>query len=216
MRTTTISAVALLLTVYSCQKENNSNTGAAYNCNFSFNDSSIRNPNHLKYQALLNSITANGVVGITMSVYHTGNGMWVGAGGKADLHNSTDMKPCNISRVGSTVKMYTATVILKLQEEGKLHLDDKISNYLNGSNIDNIENADKATIRQLLQHSAGLYNYIQNLKFQTASLNDLLKEWKADDLLKYARDKKAYFKPGEDVRYSNTGYILLGLLIEKN
>jgi D-alanyl-D-alanine carboxypeptidase len=215
MRLTIFLAVAVLLTLYSCQKENNTNTAAAYNCNFSFNDSSSRNPNHSKYQALLNSITGDGVVGITMSVYHTGKGMWVGASGKADLHNDVDMKPCNILRAGSTIKMFTATVILKLQEEGKLNLDDKISNHLNGSNIDNIENADKATIRQLLQHSSGIFNYIQNLKFQTASLNDLLKEWKAEDLLQYSYNKKAYFKPGDDVTYSNTGYILLGLLIEK-
>lgn len=58
-------------------------------------------------------------------------------------------------------------------------------------------------------------NYIQNLQFQTASLNDLIREWKPDDLLKYAHNKAAYFEPGEDVIYSNTHYILLGMLIEK-
>ena len=86
-----------------------------------------------------------------------------------------DIKLCNISRVGSTVKMLTATV-LKLAEEGKLNLDDKIADYLQGDVINKIENADIATIRQLLQHSSGVYNYIQNLKFQTASLNDLIRE----------------------------------------
>ncbi|MBL0007792.1 MAG: serine hydrolase [Saprospiraceae bacterium] len=124
------------------------------------------------------------------------------------------MKPCNITRVGSTVKMFTAVTVLKLQEEGKLDIDDKISAYVSGDVIDKIENADKATIRQLLQHSSGIYNYIQNLVFQTASTNDLIREWKAEDLLKYACNKSAYFEPGEDVAYSNTNYILLGMLIE--
>jgi D-alanyl-D-alanine carboxypeptidase len=215
MRITIIVAVAVLLTLYSCQKENNNNTAAAYNCNFSFNDSSSRNPNHSKYQTLLNSITHDGVVGITMSVYHTGKGMWVGASGKADLHNDIDMKPCNITRVGSTVKMFTATIVLKLQEEGKLNIDDKISRYLQGNNIDKIKNAGEATIRQLMQHSSGINNYIQSLQFQTASLNNFIKEWTADELLKYSYHKAPYFSPDEDVRYSNTGYILLGLLIEK-
>jgi len=185
-----------------------------YNCNFNFADSSDVNPNHNKYQSLLNDMTSSGVVGVNMSVYHTQTGMWMGASGKADLHNNIDMQPCNISRVGSTVKMLTATTILKLAEEGKLNIDDKISTYLQGDMIDKIKNADKATIRQLLQHSSGIYNYIQNLKFQTASLNDLIREWEPADLLAYAYNQKAYFQPDEDVRYSNTGYILLGLLIE--
>lgn len=185
-----------------------------YDCQFNFTDSSEWNPHNTLYQSLIDDMTANGVVGVTMSVYQTNTGLWVGASGKADLHNDVDMKPCNISRVGSTVKMFTATAVLKLMEEGKLNLDDKISSYLEGDVIDKIENADQATIRQLLQHSSGIYNYIQNLQFQTASLNDFIKEWQPEELLEYAYNKKAYFEPGEDVRYSNTGYIMLGMLIE--
>lgn len=188
---------------------------AFYDCQFNFADSSATNPDHTKYQVLLDDMTSSGVVGITMSVFHPSTGMWMGASGKADLYNMAAMKPCNISRVGSTVKMFTATTVLKLAEEGKLNLDDKISAYLQGNVIDNIENADKATIRQLLQHSSGIYNYIQNLNFQTASLNDFIREWQPEDLLQYAYHQAAYFQPGEDVRYSNTGYIMLGMLIEK-
>jgi len=187
---------------------------AFYDCNFNFSDSSLANPHHSDYQSLIDGITAEGVVGITMSVYRPQTGMWIGASGKSDLHNNMDMKPCNISRVGSTVKMFTATTVLKLMEEGKLNLDDKISSYLKGDVIEKIENADEATIRQLLQHSGGIYNYIQNLKFQTASTNDLIREWKPEDLLQFAYNKNSYFSPDEDVLYSNTGYIMLGLLIE--
>lgn len=203
-----------ILGMISCRKSEDINP-EVYSCTFSFADSSSVNVNNLKYSQLLLNIVHNGVVGITMSVYHPETGIWLGAAGKADLHLNIDMKPCNISRVGSTVKMFTAVTVLKLAEEGKLDLDDRISDYLQGDIINKIENADKATIRQLLQHSSGIYNYIQNLNFQTASLNDLIREWKPQDLLKYAYGKDSYFDPGEDVRYSNTGYILLGLLIEK-
>ena len=213
MKPITILLLAFLFLI-SCKKGDNI-APAFYNCQFNFNDSSSTNPYNINYQELLNSITGNGVTGITMSVYHTDRGTWNGASGKADLHNNIDMQPCNISRVGSTIKMFTATVVLQLQEEGKINIDDKISSYLQGDPIDKIENADKATIRQLLQHSSGIFNYIQNLSFQTASINELLKEWQADDLLPYAYHKKAYFQPDEDVAYSNTNYILLGLLIEK-
>lgn len=203
-----------LMLLTACRKGENIQP-SFYNCNLSFTDSSTISPNNAKYQNLLNSITANGVVGITMSVYQPKTGIWLGASGKADLHNNVDMKPCNITRVGSIVKMFTATVVLKLQEEGKLNIDDKIANYLQGDNINKIKNAEKATIRQLMQHSSGINNYIQSLQFQTASINDLIKEWDADALLKYSYDKAPYFSPDEDVRYSNSGYILLGLLIEK-
>lgn len=205
--------ILALVLLNACRKGENIDP-AFYDCNFNFPDSSLANPNNSDYQSLIDGITADGVVGITMSVYRPQTGMWVGASGKSDLHNQVEMKPCNISRVGSTVKMFTATTVLKLAEEGKLNLDDKISSYLQGDVIDKIENADEATIRQLLQHSSGIYNYIQNLKFQTASTNDLIREWKPEDLLQFAYNKNSYFSPYEDVRYSNTGYIMLGLLIE--
>ena len=210
-----IIPVLFVLASFTACKKSETHTPDFYNCNFNFADSSASNPNNARYQILLNGITGSGVTGIMMSVYNPRNGIWMGASGKADLYNAINMRPCHISRVGSTVKMFTATVVLKLQEEGKLNINDKISAYLQGSYLDNIENAGTATIRQLLQHSSGIYNYIQSPQFQTASLNDLLKEWHPDELLKYAWHKKAYFKPGEDVTYSNTNYILLGLLIEK-
>lgn len=212
--TKTLYIVLAIFLLASCHKGEDINP-TFYNCNFNFADSSSKNPNNNKYQSLINDMTSSGVVGVTMSVYHTQTGIWIGASGKADLHNTVDMQPCNISRVGSTVKMFTATTVLKLAEEGKLNLDDKISTYLQGDVINKIENADEATVRQLLQHSSGIYNYIQNLKFQTASLNDFIREWKPNDLLNYAYNQKAYFQPDEDVRYSNTGYIMLGMLIEK-
>lgn len=212
--TNTVYFIITIFLLTACQKGEDIDP-SFYNCNFNFSDSSSVNPNNHKYQSVLNDMTSSGVVGVTMSVYHTQTGMWMGSSGKADLHNNVDMQSCNISRVGSTVKMFTATTVLKLAEEGKLNLDDRISSYLQGDVINKIENADRATIRQLLQHSSGIYNYIQNLKFQTASLNDFIREWSPNDLLEYAYNQKAYFQPGEDVRYSNTGYIMLGMLIEE-
>lgn len=205
--------VAFLLT--SCRREINVNTPSSYDCSFSFSDSSLLNPNHSTYSQLLSETTTSGVPGMVMSIYKPGEGLWLGGSGKADLKNEVLMKPCQILRMGSTVKTFTAVTILKLKEEGRLNLDDKAALYLPAWAIDHIANADKASIRQLLNHSSGIYNYIQSARFQTASLNDLLKEWKPEDLLAYARGKAAYFEPGTDVYYSNTNYIFLGMIIEK-
>ncbi|NOT90153.1 serine hydrolase domain-containing protein [Ferruginibacter sp.] len=210
--------LGLLISIFiftSCQKEDNNNTPASYNCNFSFTDSSTANANNAKYKQLLTDITASGVPGIAMSIHKPGVGLWLGASGKADLRNNVAMKPCHITRMGSTVKTFTAVTILKLKEEGKLQLDDKASMYLPAWAMHNIANADKATIRQLLNHSSGIFNYIRSAQFQTASLNDLIKEWTPDELLAYARGKHAYFEPGTDTYYSNTGYIFLGMIIEE-
>jgi D-alanyl-D-alanine carboxypeptidase len=201
-----------LVSILSCQKDEVF-VPQFYECNLSFADSSSAHISNSKYQNLINDIKSSGVPGILMSIQTPTDGMWLGSAGKADLKSNIDLQSCNITRVGSTVKTFTATTIFILQEEGKLSLDDKITNYLSVEDIKNIENADKATIRQLLNHSSGIYNYIQNLKFQTGSLNDLIKEWSPNDLLSYARNKKAYFAPGKDVLYSNTNYILLGMII---
>jgi D-alanyl-D-alanine carboxypeptidase len=209
-----------ILVIFSCLffivscKEDKIIEPSFYDCNFAFSDTSALNFNDKKYQGLLDEITGSGVPGILMCIFKPTDGLWIGASGNSDLKNNTCLKSCNITRTGSTVKSFTAVTILKLVEEGKLSLDDKASDYLSALTVKNIENADIATIRQLLNHSSGIYNYIQNLQFQTASLNDLIKEWQPDELLKYARNKSAYFKPGQDVNYSNTNYILLGKIIE--
>ncbi|WP_128546771.1 serine hydrolase domain-containing protein [Larkinella soli] len=168
-----------------------------------------------RYRKLLDDLTRQGVPGMIMAVKKPGQNLWTGASGFADLKRKVRMQPCQISRAGSTVKMITATALLMLQEEGKLSLDDRAGRYLPASVTHGIAQAEGATIRQLLNHTAGIYNYIQDLRFQTASLNDLTKVWQPGELLDYARNRKPYFPAGEGVRYSNTSYILLGMIIEK-
>lgn len=211
------SLLTLLLTFFivfiiSCHKDEVFDS-QSFDCTFSFTDSSYNHVSNLKYLNLLNDIKRSGVPGILMSIYSKSDGMWLGTSGKADLKSNIDLKPCCITRVGSTVKTFTATTIMLLKEEGKLNLDDKITKYLSAADLKDLKNADNATIRQLMHHSSGIFNYIQNTKFQTASTNDLIKEWMPEELLSYARGKSAYFMPDEDVLYSNTNYILLGMII---
>jgi len=183
-----------------------------YECSTSFQDSSDIHPRHSQYQQLIEDIQSRGIPGIQLAI-HDEQGMWLGAAGMADIKSQIPLESCHITRVGSTVKTLTAVTILMLEEEGKLDLDDLITKYLPANRIRDIENANAATIRQLLQHSSGIFNYIQNAQFQTASLNDLKKEWTPEELLGYARGQGAYFAPGTDVRYSNTGYVFLGDII---
>jgi D-alanyl-D-alanine carboxypeptidase len=185
-----------------------------YACDGDISAANPEYPKHEQLQSHLNDLVQQGVPGMMLTV-KSPDGAWSGAAGKADLANGTDLLACQITRVGSTVKTFTAVTLLLLQEDGKLDLDDPIINYLSPEELEGLENAKESTIRQLLQHSSGIYNYIVNPEFQTASLNELTKVWQPEELLQYARNKPAMFPIGTDVAYSNTNYVLLGRIIEK-
>jgi D-alanyl-D-alanine carboxypeptidase len=197
-----------------CEKEEFFSEGL-YQCSGQITNTNPGHPKKAQYEELLAEMVASGVPGVLLTVHDNQNGYWSGAAGLADIGSQVTLLPCHITRVGSTVKTFTAVTILQLQEDGLLDIDRPITEYLSGDDIKGIENADKATVRQLLQHSSGIFNYIQSAQFQTASLNDLTKTWQPDELLDYARGADSYFAPGTDVQYSNTGYVLLGRVIER-
>lgn len=184
-----------------------------YDCRSEIAENPVH-PRETQFEELLQKIVSQGPPGMQLSITDE-HGLWNAAFGYADLASKVEIQPCNITRVGSTVKTFTAVTILQLAEEGELSLDDPITKHLSNSTIEGLENADKSTIEMLVKHSSGIFNYIQSAQFQTASLNDLTRVWQPNELLHYARGKEAYFEPGTDVLYSNTGYILLGMIIEK-
>jgi len=115
--------------------------------------------------------------------------------------------PNTIFQIGSITKQFTSAIILQLKEKQKLSLQDKLSQY-----IPDYPNGDQITIEQLLTHTAGIYNYTNNPDFMK---NESTKPIARDSLLALFRNKPLDFKPGEKFNYSNSGYILLGYIIEK-
>lgn len=205
--------ISLLSLAASCEKDKLF-TEEFYDCQADLPENTIFR-NATACRSLMQDITRSGVPAMMMTVHDPQSGFWYDATGTADLASGIAVKSCNITRVGSTVKTFTAVSVLLLQEDGLIDLDQPVTDFLDASVLHGIKNADKATVRQLLQHASGIFNYIQDPKFQTASLNDLVKSWHPNELLDYARGKESYFSPGADVRYSNTNYILLGMIIEK-
>lgn len=112
-------------------------------------------------------------------------------------------------RIGSITKTMTATVILQLVEEGKVSLDDPISTYR-----PDVPNGDHITIAHLLDMRSGLPGYTENHEFQRAIDEDPGRVWSPDELLALACSTPASFPPGTAWQYSNTNYILLGLVME--
>jgi D-alanyl-D-alanine carboxypeptidase len=104
----------------------------------------------------------------------------------------------------------TATVILQLAEEGKLDLSDPIGSFVPG-----MPNGDTATIQQLAEMTSGIAPYTTSDAFQAQLFADPLKVWTPEELVAFEQGQPAEFAPGEGWQYSNTNYVLLGMVIEQ-
>lgn len=134
-------------------------------------------------------------------------GLWRGAVGTAG-----DGKPLtseHLMRVGSVTKTYVSATILSLVADGSLALEDTLDNW-----HPDIPDADIITVRQLLDHTSGIYNYTDDEGFFTGILADPARVYSPAELVAVAAAHPPYFAPGADWYYSNTNYILLGMIIE--
>ncbi|MBS1778480.1 MAG: serine hydrolase [Bacteroidetes bacterium] len=147
------------------------------------------------------------IKGLSAAVYRPGEGMWLGAYGESysGVPITTDM----YFPIGSNTKTYTSCIMLKLQEAGTLSLDDTIGKWL--QNIPNVSG--QITIRQMLNHTSGLFSYTNDPGFFTALNNDYTKVWQPEDMLQFIGAPD--FAPGSSWEYSNTNYLLAGLIIKK-
>ena len=153
-------------------------------------------------------IAMNGLEGISASVIVPGKGEWQGVAGMS--FDSDAMRPEMILGAGSITKTFTATLILQLAEEGKLTLDDSLHEWLPAYlNIDST-----ITIRQLLNHTSGIYNYTNSLAWNDSVAADMMRHWEAEEIVsKFIRPRS--FQAGIGWQYCNTGYLLLGMIAEK-
>lgn len=143
----------------------------------------------------------------TALVYRNGKVLFHKAYGYKDQQQHFLNDTNTIFRVASVTKPFTSTLILKLAEEGKLSLKDKLSKYYPG-----FPHGDSITIEHLLTHTSGLYNYTNDGEFMT---NEITKHATEEKILSLFRDKPLDFEPGKGWSYSNSGYHLLGCIIEK-
>jgi len=132
------------------------------------------------------------------------------AAGFASLQPRVQMRAADRYRVASVTKTFVATVVLQLAGEGKLSLDDPVERWLPGT----VPNGGAITLRELLNHTSGLFDYTNNPDAVSAALANPGREWAPRELLAYAFARPPLFAPGANWSYSNTNYVLLGLVIE--
>jgi D-alanyl-D-alanine carboxypeptidase len=134
------------------------------------------------------------------------------ASGAADLEDRQPAEPDGQVRIASNTKMFTATVVMQLVDEGEISLDESIETYLPGLVAGDGIDGRQISVRQLLQHTSGLPEYIVDLLDKEGGLT---RYWSPRDILDLALTHPAVFVPGERWEYSNTNYLVLGLLIER-
>jgi CubicO group peptidase (beta-lactamase class C family) len=123
--------------------------------------------------------------------------------------NGTEKKPASAAtkyRIGSITKMFTAAMVFQLVEEGKLKLSDTLDKF-----FPQVPNAGKITIAQMLAHRSGIYDITDDRDFRSWKINAKTK----DEMLAIIAKGKPVFEPGEKTEYSNSGFVLLGYIVEK-
>jgi len=154
--------------------------------------------------------------GATLGVVLANGESFALAVGYSDRDARTPMKPNDRMLAGSVGKTFAAATALQLIKEGKIGLDDKIEKYLGGEQwFSRLPNAKDITVRQLMNHTSGLVRYEFKEQFTKDLTANPEKVWKPAELVAYLLDEKPPFEAGKGWDYSDTNYIVLGMIIEK-
>ena len=164
--------------------------------------------NKPKIDSLLTAAAADNQAMGSMAISKNGSFVFQKAIGYSNVTagNHTQANTKTHYRIGSISKMFTATMIFQLIEEGKLSLDTKLSVY-----YPQLPNAAQITIAQMLSHRSGLYNFVADTAYQTYMVNP---RTRADMLAVFAA-QPSDFAPDTKAEYSNTNFVLLGYIVEE-
>ena len=161
-------------------------------------------------RGLLDQIVAAGAPGAAARIRDE-DGVTQAGSGVADLRNGRPMRPWLHYRVGSVTKPFVATVVLQLVAEGRLSLQDTVERWLPGI----LPYGDQVTIRELLSHTSGVPDYtLEPIIRLYTDPQARFRAWTPRELVGLVADQPPDFPPGTAWSYSNTGYILAGMIIE--
>ena len=141
-------------------------------------------------------------------------GTWIGASGYSDLESETLMQPDDKLALASASKTFVGVAILKLVEQGQLNLDESIDNYLPKDISRNIRYSNEITVRQLLNHSSGIIDYLDDNFAEITEGRSRSQPWKAREVIKLIYGEPQA-KPGKKHDYSNSNYIVLEVIVEE-
>ena len=168
------------------------------------------------FDQILDQAIDMGVPGVVMYVDRPDHTTWIGARGVSNLETSRNLAVDDRFRTFSIAKMITATVVLQLAEEGVLNLDDPLGRWVDPGVTAGIHQAETITVRQLVNQRSGIYDYFDE-QFAALLPQDPSRVWRPEELVAWAATNGApYAAPNGDLAYySNTNFVLLGLIIEQ-
>jgi len=162
------------------------------------------------FESLVDNIfksAQNGISpGVAVLVSQNGKIIYQKSFGYADVGNKVPVSSDTKFRIGSITKQFIASSILKLQEEGKLNVQDKLSKF-----IPDFPKGDEITLHQLLTHTSGIFSYTESPNFYKYTTMPISSASLVDTIKTYPFD----FNPGEKYKYCNSGYFILGYIVEK-
>jgi D-alanyl-D-alanine carboxypeptidase len=171
-----------------------------------------------KIQRIIDAATAGRIPGVVIYIKTPGDGEWTSSSGLADVERSIAMDNSYVFATGSIGKMYNAVAAMKLVEQGKFQLDDKVSLYLSDEIVSNILNGNEITIRHLLGNTSGIYNYEFDPELNELYLSGKLKLDTLSHLnvlRRYVFGKPATNLPDDEYHYSSTNFMLLAMIMDK-
>lgn len=154
------------------------------------------------------TLSASGVAGLSIAIARNGKLVLSKGYGLAEVEHDVEADENSSFRIGSITKQFTAAAVVRLMEQDRLSLDDPITKYVPGYNT----HGHDITVRHLLTHSSGITNYT---RIKRIMVDEPERELARHELLDLVQNEPLAFEPGTKGDYSNTGYYLLGMIIEK-
>jgi len=149
------------------------------------------------------------IAGAVLAIDAPGQGTLTLVSGVSDLDAGTPLAPQDRFRIGSITKTFVAALVLQLAQEGILTLEDPLSAY-----VPDFPNAENITIRHLLSHRSGIFDFEFIPGLVEKALQDPTKVWTWQEVVAAAAEQEPYFKPGSGYAYSSTNFTLLGVVAE--
>ncbi len=166
-------------------------------------------------QSLIETAVREGLPGVSLRVQGPGID-FRGAAGVADINTGEPLTTQHAMYTASLGKTFTAVIALQLCDEGRIDLEAPISNGLPADISARIPSSQDITLRHLLSHTSGLIDYMNDQKaWRSEFARDPYRQWTHRDVVPYLYDIPLLFEPGSDYHYSNSNYILAGLIIEQ-
>jgi D-alanyl-D-alanine carboxypeptidase len=171
------------------------------------------NANKVEHEDLKNILDAyckaNSGIGLQASVIMPDGGVLNAVSGYSDIKRKCPLTRNSLLLIGSITKIYTATLIMNEVEEGRISLDDKIEKWISASWSKDV------SLRMLLNHTSGIPSYTASPFFLISAFTFRNRSWTTEQITKYFITTQLLFKPGSMYRYSNSNYVLLGIILEK-